>query len=173
MLPIMSVQVPRVVELAERLARDIRDRELQPGDPYLSTAEAARMLRVSTTLANRALQLLAQRCVHERRQRKGAVVATLPHRAGAGELAKVHLVVPAQDERSEGIALAAYHRRRVRVGEALLEFHRLRPPCVYLDRLLQPGAARALGKAGGIGLRVVEGGVIRVGDPVTVLVDDA
>jgi len=72
----------------------------------------------------------------------------------------------------EGIAMAAYRRRRVRIGEVLLEFHRLRPPCAYLDRLLQPGAARALGKAAGIGLRVIEGGAIRVGDPVSVLAED-
>lgn len=73
----------------------------------------------------------------------------------------------------EGIPLAAYQRRRVRIGEVLLEFHRLRPPCAYLDRVLQPGAARALGTAAGIGFRVVEGGTIRIGDAVAVLAEDA
>ena len=46
---------PRVVELAERLAADIRARGLQPGDPYLSAIDAARMLRVRLATANRAL----------------------------------------------------------------------------------------------------------------------
>jgi MOSC domain-containing protein YiiM len=73
----------------------------------------------------------------------------------------------------EGIPLQAYHRRRVRIGGALLEFHRLRPPCGYLDRLLQPGAAKALGSAAGIGLRVVEDGMIRIGDRVEVLSGDS
>jgi MOSC domain-containing protein YiiM len=68
-----------------------------------------------------------------------------------------------------GIALDAYRNRRVRIGEVLLEFHRLRPPCGYLDRLLQRGAGKALGRGAGIGLRVVEGGVLRVGDAVQVL----
>jgi len=40
-------------------------------------------------------------------------------------------------------------------------------------RLLQPGAAKALGRAAGIGLRVVGAGTIRVGDEVRVLVDPA
>jgi MOSC domain-containing protein YiiM len=71
------------------------------------------------------------------------------------------------------IPLAAYHRRRLSIGEATFEFERLRPPCGYLDRLLKPGAAKALGKAAGIGLRVIEGGTIRVGDEVRVLSEPA
>ncbi len=72
-----------------------------------------------------------------------------------------------------GIPLAAYHKRKVRIGEALFEFHRLRPPCGYLDRLVQRGAGKALGRGAGIGLRVLQGGEIRVGDPVEVLSDTA
>lgn len=68
-----------------------------------------------------------------------------------------------------GIALGAYRGRRVRIGEALLEFHRLRPPCGYLDRVYRPGAGKALGQGAGIGLRVLRGGRIRLGDPVEVL----
>ena len=67
------------------------------------------------------------------------------------------------------IPLAAYRRRRVRIGPVLLEFHRLRPPCGYLDRVYRPGTAKALGKGAGIGLRVLQGGWIRVGDRVEVV----
>jgi len=68
-----------------------------------------------------------------------------------------------------GLSLAACRRRHVRIGEVLTEFHRLRPPCGYLDRVTGPGTAKALGKAGGIGLRIIEGGVLRVGDEVRVI----
>lgn len=68
-----------------------------------------------------------------------------------------------------GIPIEAYRRARVRIGSALLQFDRLRPPCGYLDRLVQPGAAKALGRSAGIGLRVLEAGEIRVGDSVRVL----
>jgi len=65
-----------------------------------------------------------------------------------------------------GIPLQAYRDSELVIGESLLRFHRLRPPCAYLDRLLRPGAGRALGRAGGIGLTVVQGGTVRVGDRV-------
>ena len=68
-----------------------------------------------------------------------------------------------------GIALAAFRRRRVRIGEVVLEFHRLRPPCGYLDRLYRPGAGKALGQGAGIGLRVLRGGRLHLGDAVEVL----
>jgi MOSC domain-containing protein YiiM len=73
----------------------------------------------------------------------------------------------------EGIPLVALRGRRLRIGEVLFEFHRLRPPCGYLDRLLAPGAGRALGKGAGVGLRVLGEGVIRVGDAVEVLPKEA
>lgn len=70
-----------------------------------------------------------------------------------------------------GIPLLAFRRRQVRIGEVLLAFHRLRPPCGYLDRLLKTGAGKALGRGAGIGLRVIEGGVLRVGDAVSIIVE--
>jgi MOSC domain-containing protein YiiM len=68
-----------------------------------------------------------------------------------------------------GIPLDAFRRRRVRIGQVLFVFDRLRPPCGYLDRLVGAGAGRALGKGAGIGLSVIEGGILRVGDPVEVM----
>ena len=68
-----------------------------------------------------------------------------------------------------GISLDAFRQRQVRIGEVLLEFHRLRPPCGYLDRLVGVALGKALGKGAGIALRVVQGGVLRVDDTVRVL----
>ena len=51
---------PRILELADRLTADIHERLLKPGDAYLTTAEAARLLGISTTTANRAMQLLVK-----------------------------------------------------------------------------------------------------------------
>lgn len=68
-----------------------------------------------------------------------------------------------------GIPLAAFRKRQVRIGEVLFEFHRLRPPCGYLDRLVGPGSAKALAGHAGIGLRVISSGRINVGDTVEVI----
>jgi len=72
-----------------------------------------------------------------------------------------------------GIPIDAYRRRQFRIGEALFEFHRLRPPCGYLDRVAGRGTAKALGKAAGIGARVIVAGRISVGDTVEVLTEDS
>nr|WP_093036591.1 MOSC domain-containing protein [Thiocapsa roseopersicina] len=59
--------------------------------------------------------------------------------------------------------------RSLRIGEAVLTWHRVRPPCGYLDRVAGAGMAKALGRYGGHCLRVREGGLIQVGDEVTVV----
>lgn len=94
---------PRIVQLADRLADDIRERKLRPGDPYLSTAEAARFLAVSGTTANQALQLLAQRNVIERRQRKGAFVSDPEEAAKSATIDRVHLLVHRNYLKTEGV----------------------------------------------------------------------
>lgn len=93
----------RIVELADQILRDIRERGLRPGDPYLSTADTARMLHVSTTIANRALQLLEQRRVLVRRQRRGTFIAEPPTDPDPVLLKRVNLVVHRDYLRSEGL----------------------------------------------------------------------
>lgn len=56
---------------------------------------------------------------------------------------------------------------RVRIGDALLEVVRVAAPCKLLDDTLGRGAQEALRRRGGSIFRVLEGGDIRVGDPVT------
>lgn len=68
-----------------------------------------------------------------------------------------------------GLAGVDLRARQLRIGEALLTWHRVRPPCGYLDRVSGKGMAKALGRFGGHCLRVREGGLIQVGDEVTVL----
>src|SRR3984957_16744093 len=96
-------QAPRIVDLADRILADIRRKRLRPGDPYLSTAEIARLLRVSGTAANRALQLLAQRQVLERRQRRGAFIARGPAGGKTVVVNRVHLLVHRDYLRAEGL----------------------------------------------------------------------
>jgi MOSC domain-containing protein YiiM len=68
-----------------------------------------------------------------------------------------------------GLAHKDLRHRQLRIGEALFSWHRVRPPCGYLDQVAGRGTARALGKHAGLCLKVVEGGVIRVGDAVKVV----
>ncbi|MGB5733398.1 MAG: MOSC domain-containing protein, partial [Thiohalocapsa sp.] len=63
-----------------------------------------------------------------------------------------------------GLARAELRGRRIRIGEALFEWHRVRPPCGYLDRVSGKGTAKALGRHAGHCLRVCESGLVKVGD---------
>ncbi len=58
---------------------------------------------------------------------------------------------------------------RFRIGEAVLEYDRPRPPCKHIQDLTERGMTRALKGRGGICARVVEGGRIRTRDEIVAL----
>jgi len=87
-------------------------------------------------------------------------------RAAAGYLG-VGAVAPEAVRRNlvtEGINLLALKGRRFRVGEALLETSGECHPCSRMEEALGLGGYNALRGHGGLTARVIEGGVIRVGD---------
>lgn len=55
----------------------------------------------------------------------------------------------------------------LRVGDVLLEVVRVAAPCKLLDDTIGAGAQEALRRRAGTVFRVLEGGTIRVGDPVS------
>ncbi|MBM3265250.1 MAG: MOSC domain-containing protein [candidate division Zixibacteria bacterium] len=70
---------------------------------------------------------------------------------------------------TRGIRLMDLRGRRFTVGEAVFEYDRPRPPCRYIEGLTQPGMTRALTRGrGGICVRVVKTGRIRVGDAISI-----
>jgi MOSC domain-containing protein YiiM len=94
-------------------------------------------------------------------------------------LARAHGVVlaPGESRRNvttRGVRLNPLVGRRFRVGGILCEGTRLCEPCAHLERLTaKPGLSRLLGGRAGLRALVVEGGAIRVGDPVGPLEDAA
>lgn len=96
-------QTPRIMELAQRLEADIRNRRLKPGDPYLSLTDAAKMLSVGSSTANRALQLLAQRKILQRVQRRGTFIGALQRESSPGLLKRVFMLVHRSYLRQEGL----------------------------------------------------------------------
>ena len=69
---------------------------------------------------------------------------------------------------TRGLSLMDLAGKRFRVGEALLEYDQPRPPCRYIQSITEPGMTKALGRnRGGICVRVIEGGVIRRGDAIS------
>lgn len=70
---------------------------------------------------------------------------------------------------TRGVRLADLEGARFRIGEAVLEYDRPRPPCRHVQELTEPGMTKALKRRGGICARVVEGGAIRSEDAIEVL----
>jgi DNA-binding LacI/PurR family transcriptional regulator len=94
---------PEIVKIAESILSDIRQRKLRAGDPYMNTADTARLLQVSGSTVNRAMQLLAQRGVLQRRQRQGTTVLDPENRRPRGPLGRVHVLVREDHLRTEGL----------------------------------------------------------------------
>jgi MOSC domain-containing protein YiiM len=59
---------------------------------------------------------------------------------------------------------------RIRIGDVLLEVVRVAAPCKLLDDTIGVGAQEALRRRGGSVCRVLESGVVRLGDEVTLAV---
>ncbi|HWP59161.1 MAG TPA: MOSC domain-containing protein [Candidatus Acidoferrales bacterium] len=69
---------------------------------------------------------------------------------------------------TRGVRLADLAGKKFKVGRAVLEYDRPRPPCTYIESLTEPGMARALARRAGICARVLESGPIRVGDRIEI-----
>lgn len=68
-----------------------------------------------------------------------------------------------------GIALNETVGKRLRLGAVLIEVHDLCDPCGNMEKTVGRGARTAMEGCGGICARVIEGGALRPGDPVTLL----
>ncbi len=90
-----------------------------------------------------------------------AVAALVGLDALPPELLRRNLVV-------SGINLLALKDRRFHIGAALLEYSGPCHPCSQMERALGAGGYNAMRGHGGITARVIAGGAIHVGDPVTV-----
>ncbi|MEM9303819.1 MAG: MOSC domain-containing protein [Pseudomonadota bacterium] len=89
-----------------------------------------------------------------------AVAACLDREAVAPDLVRRNIVV-------SGFNLLALKGRRFQVGDALMEWTAPCHPCSRMETVLGPGGYNAMRGHGGICARVLSGGLIRRGDPLT------
>jgi MOSC domain-containing protein YiiM len=91
-----------------------------------------------------------------------AIASLSGHQRIAPALLRRNLVVA-------GVPLVALKGRRFRVGEVLLEGVGDCDPCSRMEAALGPGGYNAMRGHGGLCARILEGGVLRLGDEVVAL----
>jgi MOSC domain-containing protein YiiM len=69
----------------------------------------------------------------------------------------------------EGIKTKGLKGKRFQMGEATFVWHRPRPPCGYINKLMKQNLTKALGLNSGVCLQAEQGGSIRVGDVLKIL----
>lgn len=89
--------------------------------------------------------------------------------AGALHLDTIPLGASRRQVMVSGIELNATVGKRMKIGPLLIEIHDRCDPCKNMETMIAPGAWWAMKERGGVCGRVIEGGVLRVGDEVTVL----
>jgi MOSC domain-containing protein YiiM len=71
---------------------------------------------------------------------------------------------------TRGINIHRLKGKMFRIGDAVFEYDRPRPPCRYIQSVSERGMTKALGRSrGGVCARVVESGTIRVGDAIEIV----
>lgn len=68
-----------------------------------------------------------------------------------------------------GIDLNAALNKKLRIGPLLIDVHTLCDPCKRMEQAIGRGAWRAMEMCGGICGKVIEGGILRPGDSITVV----
>ncbi|MCK4999302.1 MAG: GntR family transcriptional regulator [Anaerohalosphaera sp.] len=95
--------VPRIELVARKIQEDIKKRRLSAGDKYMTSIQVARTFKIGNEVANRAMQLLAQRNIIERRHRAGTFVADGQTGKEDLILKRVHLIVEKQNVETYGV----------------------------------------------------------------------
>jgi len=100
---------------------------------------------------------------------RGVTLIQAEHLGVIASLTGVEKIAPAALRRNlvvTGLNLIALKGQRFRIGEVVLEGTGLAHPCSRMEAVLGPGGYDAMRGHGGLCARVLQGGILRVGDAV-------
>jgi len=141
----------RVQWIGLRPARDVDMREVQAIEA--TAGQGLRGDRYASASGKRGITLIQA-------EHLPAIAALSGHDAVAPSLLRRNVVV-------KGIPLIALKYREFRIGEVLLQGTGPCEPCSRMETALGPGGYNAMRGHGGICARIVQGGILRIGDEVS------
>ncbi|MBK1646714.1 MOSC domain-containing protein [Thiocapsa imhoffii] len=107
---------------------------------------------------------------------RGITLLQAEHLPVIATLAGVSQMAPAILRRNllvSGINLIALKGQRFQIGTVVLEGTSFAHPCSRMEEVLGPGGYNAMRGHGGLCARVIQGGLLRVGDAVVAGLDEA
>ncbi|MBP0444490.1 MOSC domain-containing protein [Roseomonas sp. SSH11] len=140
----------------------------------LRPARRAPVRAVEEVLAAPGQGLAGDRYASNRNGARQVTLIAAEHLSAIGAYLSMDAVLPERLRRNivvQGINLGALKHRRFRVGGAVLEYSGECHPCSRMEEELGPGGYNATRGHGGIIARVLEGGLIRLGDGVERLLE--
>ena len=146
-------QVGQVEWIGLRPARDVAMTEVEQAEAI--TEHGLRGDRYTGGSGKRGITLIQA-------EHLPVIAALAGHEHVAPDTLRRNLVV-------SGIPLVALKGRRFRVGGLVLEGTESCDPCSRMEDALGPGGYNAMRGHGGLCARIVEGGIVRVGDAVEAL----
>ena len=93
-----------------------------------------------------------------------AVLESMLNQSIAPELLRRNLLI-------KGVNLLALKNCKFKIGAAIFQMTGLCHPCSKMEKTLGPGGYNSMRGHGGINAQVLQGGIIRLGDQVTILKD--
>jgi len=68
-----------------------------------------------------------------------------------------------------GVHSKHLEKQQFRIGSAVFEYDKPRPPCAYLETLTSQGMLKALARRSGVCLKVITSGYLKVGDEIVLM----
>ncbi|MFT4702907.1 MAG: MOSC domain-containing protein YiiM [Bradymonadia bacterium] len=162
---------------SEQTIHELMENHAQPGTVTWIGVRPERHAPIDVRSSVEALTakgLMGDRYKTTRNGKRQVTIVQAEHLPVMASILDLEAVTPEQLRRNllvDRINVLALKNKRFAIGDVILEGTGLCAPCSQMEATFGPGGYNAMRGHGGITARILEGGEIRLGDPVRLLVE--